>query len=81
MVNLATDKQINYLTSLSNKVGRARCRFPEGFHNVSEIESINWEEERSKGMTVADASMMIDSLRSVIRGMNTILYLCNKRQV
>lgn len=77
----ATDKQIKYLTSLSLKVGRARAKAPEAFSKVSDIEYIDWEEERRAGMTVADASIKIDAFHSVLRGMNTILCLCNKPQV
>lgn len=78
---LATDKQIKYLNSLASKIGKARIKMPEAFSKVSDIEYIDWEEERKAGMTVADASIKIDAYHSVLRGMNTILYLSNRNQV
>ncbi|MDE6444362.1 MAG: hypothetical protein K2K64_08100 [Muribaculaceae bacterium] len=66
---------------MAGKVRKARMKVPEAFSKISDIENIDWEEERKAGMTVADASKKIDAFHSVLRGMNTILYLCNKRQV
>ena len=78
MALMATDKQIRYLNLLANKIRVKRKKFPDAFSKISAIEEINWEVERQHGMTIVDASIKIDAYQSVIRGMNTILKLCNK---
>lgn len=64
---LATDKQINCLFALQNKVNKIADIFPESgvkkFH-------YDWRHERSMGMTVSDASIRIDAFHSIIQGVN-----------
>lgn len=66
---LATDKQINYLQSLADKVERKRKEYPEAFNKVAPP-YIDWHTERRKGVTVADAAVRIDAYKTIIRGMN-----------
>lgn len=69
MTMLATNKQINYLQSLADKVERKRKEHPEAFDKVAPT-YIDWHKERCKGVTVADAAIRIDAYRNVILGMN-----------
>ncbi len=66
---LATDKQINYLQSLADKVERKRKEHPDAFDKVAP-QYINWHTERHKGVTVTDAAIRIDAYRNIIFGMN-----------
>lgn len=73
---LATDKQINYLQYLADKVERIRKKHPEAFDKVAPP-YVNWHKERHLGVTTIDASIRIDAYRTIVRGMNTICVLCN----
>ena len=63
----ATDKQVNYLTILTNKVNKIVDIWPE-----CRIEKyyIDWYKERELGMTTLDASLKISAFKSLIRGIN-----------
>lgn len=74
---LATDKQIKYLTDLTNKVNKIIEIWPEcGVEKYY----IDWRHERSMGMTTTDASIRISAFHSLIRGINMKRYLFNLPQ-
>lgn len=57
---LATDKQIKYLTDLTNKVNRIIDLWPEcGVEKFY----IDWRHERSRGMNINDASIKISAFK------------------
>lgn len=74
---LATDKQIKYLTDLTNKVNHIVEKWPEcGIDKYY----VDWRHERSMGMTTIDASIKINAFHSLIRGINMKRYLFNLPQ-
>lgn len=63
----ATDKQIQYLTDITNRVNRIIESWPEcGLEKYA----IDWQHERTQGMTTIDASMKIDAFHRLIQGIN-----------
>lgn len=74
---MATEKQIKYLTDLTNKVNKIIDIWPEcGVEKYY----IDWRHERSMGMTTIDASIRISAFRNLIRGINIKRYLFNLPQ-
>lgn len=60
----ATDKQINYLCQLAERVERLKAS-----HKI-DIHFINWQTERYKGVTTVDASIRIKAYRDIIFNAN-----------
>lgn len=80
---LATDKQISYLNSLTKKVNYIYSVFPEcgiSEENALFYNGVNWNHERSKGMTTLDASLKISAFKDLIMWINTKRVLMNKPQ-
>ena len=80
---LATTKQINYLNRLTNKVNYIYSIFPEcGIpdEHAKFYRTVNWDNERKKGMTTMDASIKISAFKDLIRGINFKRYLMNQKQ-
>lgn len=80
---LATDKQIEYLQALTQKVNFIYEKCPDcGItpDNALFYKSVNWNHERSKGMTTIDASIKISAFRDLIRGINFRQLLMNRKQ-
>lgn len=76
-MKLATDKQIKYLTDLTNKVNKIVGLWPEcGVEKYN----IDWRHERSMGMTTLDASLKITAFHSLIQGINMKRVLFNLPQ-
>ena len=73
---LATDKQINYLFILAQRVELIKQANP----NLTLPEYINWHTERYKGVTTYDASERIDAYRTIIRNVQLTRMLLNKPQ-
>lgn len=74
---IATDKQIKYLTDLTNKVNYIIGVWPQcGVERYN----IDWSYERSKGMTSLDASLKINAFKSLLRGINLKRYLLGLKQ-
>ncbi len=61
---LATDKQINYLEALQNKVYQIHAEKPAAIRRLPVRR--NWREERGRGMTVADASTKIRAYKDIL---------------
>lgn len=76
-MELATDKQIAYLVKLANKVERMK---KSTIGEIQEVHYVDWNAERSKGVTVADASIRIDAYLRIIRWANTTRILCAQKQ-
>ncbi len=76
-MELATDKQIAYLAMLADKVERMK---KSTIGEIQEVHYVDWNAERSKGVTVADASIRIDAYRQIIRWVNTTRMLCGQKQ-
>jgi len=74
---LATDKQISYLQFLADKVERIK---QETGNPAITCPHINWQEERTKGVTTTDASMRIDAYKCIIRACNVRQVLFNRKQ-
>lgn len=69
----ATDKQIKYLTALTNKVKKIIAEWSESGIDIDFqqwVRKVDWMHERSIGMTSVDASMKISAFRSLIQGVN-----------
>lgn len=81
--NLATDRQIEYLNSLRDKAHRIEAVAQSHGHTVYKKPLVyrDYEEERRRGMTVADASKLISAWRRMILYGNTTLCLFNLPQV
>lgn len=80
---LATDKQISYLNSLTKKVNYIYSVFPGcdiSEENALFYKGVNWNHERSKGMTTLDASLKISAFKDLIMWINTKRVLMNKPQ-
>ena len=60
----ATDKQINYLCRLAERVERLKES-----HKIN-VPFINWQAERFKGVTTVDASTRIKAYRDIIFNAN-----------
>ena len=73
---LATDKQINYLCILAQRVELIKQANP----HITLPDYINWQTERYKGVTTYDASKRIDAYRTIIRNVQLTRMLCNKPQ-
>ena len=73
---LATDKQINYLCILAQRVELIKQANP----HITLPEYINWQAERYKGVTTYDASERIDAYRTIIRNIQLTRMLFNKPQ-
>ena len=73
---LATDKQINYLCILAQKVELIKQANP----HLTLPDYINWKTERYKGVTTYDASERIDAYRTIIRNVQLTRMLFNKPQ-
>ena len=74
-MNSATDRQCDYLNSLSERVMKMKRARPD-LVNIP-IERIDWYRERNKGLTTKDASRMIDAYKAIIRGVNMKCILLN----
>lgn len=80
---LATSKQINYLKALTKKVNHIYSVFPDcGIteDNANFYKGVNWNHERSMGMTTIDASLKIAAFKDLIMWINTKRVLMNKPQ-
>ena len=75
----ATDKQINYLQVLADKVERMHKAHPD----VVKVKPtyINWHTERHKGVTTCDASVRIQAYKTIIRETNLALLLLGLPQM
>jgi hypothetical protein len=71
----ATDRQIEYLNALSERVVRMKEARPD-LLNVP-IERIDWYRERNRGLSTKEASRMIDAYKAIIRGVNMKSILLN----
>ena len=74
---LATDKQINYLQHLADKVEQIK---KETSNTAITCPYIDWHTERHKGVTVTDASIRIDAYKNIIRASNARQCLFNRPQ-
>ena len=74
---LATDKQVKYLTDLTNKVNKIIEIWPE--FGIEKYHT-DWRHERSMGMTTIDASIRISAFHDLIIGINMKRYLFNLPQ-
>ena len=71
----STDRQIEYLNTLSERVVRMKEARPD-LLNVP-IERIDWYRERNRGLSMKEASRMIDAYKAIIRGVNMKSILLN----
>lgn len=69
---LATDKQIQYLIALANKVEQYREKCPTQLANFSYID---WNKERYMGVTMTDANIRIKAYKSLICNLNFTIKL------
>lgn len=68
----ATDKQVNYLQALADKVEAIKKADP----TIKGLPSyMRWAHERSLGMTVTDASARIAAYKRILKAVNTIRLL------
>lgn len=76
-IMLATDKQIKYLTDLTNKVNHIIDIWPEcGVEKFN----VDWWHERTRGMGTNDASIRISAFHTLIRGVNMKRHLFGLKQ-
>lgn len=78
---LATDKQINYLCALANKVEKIKVINSKinAIENLPEY--IDWHQERHMGVTTFDASIRIKAYKKLIFNSNIVFSLCKMSQV
>lgn len=78
---LATDKQINYLCALANRVEKIKVinRKINAIKNLPEY--IDWYQERHMGVTSLDASIRIKAYKKLIFNSNIVFSLFNLAQV
>lgn len=76
---LATDKQINHLQRLADKVERMNATHPDAVK--SRPPYINWHTERNKGVTTSDASIRIKAYKTIIRETNLAFMLLGYPQM
>lgn len=76
---LATDKQINYLQQLADKVERMHKAHPGAVKCKTPY--INWHTERHKGVTTLDASIRIKAYKTIIRETNLAFMLLGFAQM
>ena len=79
---LATDKQINYLCSLADKVEKIKAINVKEKVIVANLpEYIDWIKERRLGVTSIDASIRICAYKKLIRACNVTFILFGMKQV
>lgn len=81
-LKLATDKQINYLCKLANKIELIKNINKEKKAILVPLPNyIDWQEERHLGVTVTDASVRIQAYKKIIRACNFTFLLCKIPQI
>lgn len=79
---LATDKQINYLCFLANKVEKIKSIVIKEKVAIKNLpDYIDWTKERHLGVTSIDASIRICAYKKIIRACNTIFVLFGMKQI
>lgn len=79
---LATDKQINYLCVLAKKVEKIKAINRKANVIMANLpEYIDWQRERSLGVTTKDASIRISAYKNIIFASNATFVLCGMPQV
>lgn len=79
---LATDKQINYLCFLANKVEKIKSIVIKEKVAIKNLpEYIDWIKERRLGVTSIDASIRIRAYKKLIRACNVTFILFGMKQV
>lgn len=78
---LATDKQINYLCALANRVEKIKVINSKINAIKNFPEYIDWYQERHMGVTSLDASIRIKAYKKLIFNSNIVFSLFNMAQV
>ncbi len=78
---LATDKQINYLCALANRVEKIKIINSE-INAIKNLPAyIDWHQERHMGVTTFDASIRIKAYKKLIFNSNLVFSLFAMPQV